>query len=70
MAIAYRFSDECPISGDLVNAFRDLNDLRDFANMQGFKGTMRFWKINGSIEKDDGNKDGILINVSSAKEVF
>lgn len=70
MTVAYRFCDERPVDGTYVNAFRDLKDLREFANMQGHRGTMRFWKIEGSVEKDDGEKDGLLINVSSAKEVF
>lgn len=70
MAKAYRFDDEKPKKGTIVYAFSTLKALKDFANMQGGKGTQKFWEIEGTIIENDGTIDGIRIKVDSVKEVF
>ena len=70
MKKAYRFDDTKPPKGATVHAFRTLKALKEFAKMQGGKGTYKFWEIEGTIVSDDGDDDGIQIQVSSAKEVF
>ena len=70
MAKAFRFDDEKPRIGTTVYAFRSLYGLKDFARMQGSRGSQKFWEIDGSIVEDDGSEDGIQIRVSSARQVF
>ena len=69
MAKAYRFDDQRPRPGTTVHVFRTLNSLKNFAIMQGGKGTMKFWEIEGTILSDDGTMDGIEIKVSTVREV-
>jgi len=45
MAKAYRFDDDKPRTGSTVYAFRTLAALKEFANTQGPKGTMKYWEI-------------------------
>jgi len=70
MSKAYRFDDQRPKVGTTVYAFRSLSGLKDFARMQGSKGTQKFWEIEGTIITDDGKVDGIQIKVMNVKEVF
>lgn len=69
MAKAYRFDDSKPPMGSQVSAFRTLEDLKRFVLLQGGKGTMKYWEIEGGIVSDQGGPDGITIKVVSAKKV-
>ncbi len=66
----YRFSEDCPQTGTIVYAFRYLSALKEFAKMQGNKGSQKFWEVTGKIVADDNSVDGIQIKVSSANEVY
>ena len=70
MKKAYRFDDSKPKVGHPTHAFRTLNGLKKFAKIQGTKGNMKFWEINGTIISDDRSEDGILIKVVSVKQVL
>jgi len=70
MATAYRFDDQKPSLGAEVAAFRSLEGLKRFINLQGSKGTQRFWKIQRNIINDLGGEDGLTIKVSSVWEVY
>lgn len=70
MAKAYRFDDVKPRIGRSASAFRTLSDAKRFVNAQGgLYGSMKYWEIDGSIEKDEGGPDGITIVVRSARQI-
>lgn len=71
MAKVYHFSDEAPVMGSIIHAFRELEDLKEFARIQGGnKGIQKIWEIEGDLDSDDGPKGGIQIRVFEVKEFF
>jgi len=69
MATGYRFDDFKPTKGSTVHAFKSLSYLKDFAKMQGSKGDLKFWKIEGTIIRDEGGPDGLVMKVESAESI-
>ena len=69
MAVGYRFDDFKPSKGSTIHAFKSLSALKDFAKMQGSKGSIKFWKIEGSIIRDEGGPDGLVMKVDSVEPI-
>ena len=74
MVTAYHFLDPSvdrpPSTGQVVHAFRTLQDLRHFVRLQGSGSwTFRYYEVTGILVKDHGTKDGLEIRVSSSKEI-
>lgn len=69
MATGYRFDDFKPSKGTTIHAFKSLSALKDFAKMQGSKGSFRFWKIEGTIIRDEGGPDGLVMKVENVESI-
>jgi len=71
MAKVYHFSDEAPVMGSIIQAFKELEDLKEFTRINGgSKGTEKIWEIEGDIDSDYGTNDSIQIRVFDAKEFY
>lgn len=76
MIKAYHFVEAAggmaPRMGEIVHAFRTLDDLREFVRMQG-KGWgaahFKFYEIQGTVHQDDGGKDGLEVCVRTCREI-
>lgn len=69
MATAYRFDDEKPRIGSTVHAFSSLSALKEFASLQGSKGSFKFYELEGKIIENDGSVDGIKILIENFKQI-
>jgi hypothetical protein len=69
MTKGYRFDDFEPKPGSTVHAFRSLKALKNFSQMQGAAGRLKFWEIDGMLIRDEGGEDGLVMKVISAKQV-
>jgi hypothetical protein len=52
-----------------VHAFRSLKALKNFLQMQGPPGKLKFREIDGMPIRDEGGEDGLVLKVISAKQV-
>ncbi len=69
MTKGYRFDDFEPKHGNTVHAFRSLKALKNFSQIQGPVGKLRFWEIEGMLIRDEGGEDGLVLKVINAKQV-
>jgi hypothetical protein len=67
----YRFDDFAPRVGQSVHCFRTRQALHDFAKSQGQEFfSVRFWEIQGTLIRDEGGDDGLVMRVTSIKQLF
>jgi hypothetical protein len=59
-------------TGKIVHAFRTLRDLRDFVSRNRASDSaaqMKLFEVSGELIRDDGGKDGLVIQVQSFRRV-
>jgi hypothetical protein len=67
---AYRFDETVPKIGKVVHCFKSFEALEDFAKLQGNQfSNVRFWKIRGTVVRDEGGPDGWVIKVEKYQEI-
>ncbi|RIK77241.1 hypothetical protein DCC62_09945 [candidate division KSB1 bacterium] len=70
MTKGYRFDNLNPSVGSEHHAFRTLTDCEKFVRLQGgLKGGMRIYEIEGTLVRDEGGPDGLVIIVNRYRKV-